>query len=579
MDPLFPALPENLSDVSDEELSELRSQYQDVARRVGEGDTDLIGERTSTELVDQMTEGVAALEMIKAEQAARQEAADAEQREEEARQEKIRALAESAVGEPVAEETPEVEPTPEPDATPEEPADPEAEPVEDPEPAEETPAPQAEEEKVEEPVAIAASSKPARRVPRRAPAAAPKAEQPEGVAIVAAGDLRGISAGTRLGSMRDVAKAMIEKHDAIKHFRGEGKFHIATLERKLPEDRVLRSSDNAQANQAKVDSLQAVVASGGICAPPANFYDRPSLVTNGTPVIDSLPSFNADRGGIQFPTPLTLADIDDAVGIVTETEDGLGGTNALKSCQVLDCPDFDTVTIQAIYQCLEFGNMGARAWPENVEHITEQTMAAHARLRETAVLDVLAASSTHVTSDASVANVGMVADFVTDVIRAAAMYRSRHRMDPIVRLRVVAPAWARDMAISDVMRSQFYREDAAAAYLADKLALANVNVTWYIDTPTGAGQVGGAQSAAEINMFPTTVVWYLFHEGAFLYLDGGTLDLGLVRDSSLNSTNDYQVFAEVFENVAFTGVESLQVTSTLHDTGATGGPVAIPATD
>lgn len=577
MDPLFPVLPENLSDLSDEELSELRAQHQDVARRVGEQDADLIGERATDDVLAQMTDGVAALETIKAEQQARADALAEEERAETERQEQIRALAEAAA-DPVAEEpeTPAEEPEAPVDPEPE--ADPEAEPV-DPEP--ETPEAEVEvETPAEEPVAVAASGKPAaRRVPRRAPAAAPKASEPEGVAIVAAGDLRGISAGSRLGSMRDVAKAMIEKHDAIKNFRGEGKFHIATLERKLPEDRVLRSQDNMRSNMGKIDSLQAVVASGGICAPPANFYDRPSLVTNGTPVIDSLPSFNADRGGIQFPTPLTLADIDDAVGIVTETEDGLGGTNALKSCQVLDCPDFDTVTIQAVYQCLEFGNMGSRAWPENVEHITEQTMAAHARLRETAVLDVLAASSTHVTSDASVANVGMIADFVTDVIRAAAMYRSRHRMDPNARLRVVAPAWARDMAISDVVRSQFYREDAAAAYLADKLALANVNVTWYIDTPTGAGQVGAAQSAAEINMFPTTVVWYIFHEGAFLYLDGGTLDLGLVRDSTLNSTNDYQVFAEVFENVAFTGVESLQVTSTLHDTGATGGPVAIPATD
>src|SRR4029079_19313044 len=135
----------------------------------------------------------------------------------------------------------------------------------------------------------------------------------------------------------------------------------------------------------------------------------------------------------------------------------------------------------------------------------------------------------------------LIADFIPDVLRAAAMYRSRHRMDPATRLRLMAPAWARDAAISDVMRSQFYREDAAATYLADKLALARVNVTWYIDTPTGKGQVGCAQNAGEINMFPTTLVWYLFHEGAFLYLDGGTLDLGLVRDSSLYSTNEAHV--------------------------------------
>ena len=33
-------------------------------------------------------------------------------------------------------------------------------------------------------------------------------------------------------------------------------------------------------------------------------------------------------------------------------------------------------------------------------------------------------------------------------------------------------------------------------------------------------------------------------------MDGGSLELGLVRDSTLNSTNDFQMFGETFENVA-----------------------------
>ena len=45
----------------------------------------------------------------------------------------------------------------------------------------------------------------------------------------------------------------------------------------------------------------------------------------------------------------------------------------------------------------------------------------------------------------------------------------------------------------------------------------------------------------------------LFPEGTFLHLDGGSLELGIVRDSTLNSTNDYQVFGETFENVARIG--------------------------
>jgi hypothetical protein len=70
-----------------------------------------------------------------------------------------------------------------------------------------------------------------------------------------------------------------------------------------------------------------------------------------------------------------------------------------------------------------------------------------------------------------------------------------------------------------------------------------------------------------MNEFPDTFIWYLFAEGSFLFLDGGTLDLGVIRDSTLVGTNDYKMFVETFENVALVGVESLQVTSTINVNG------------
>ncbi len=44
------------------------------------------------------------------------------------------------------------------------------------------------------------------------------------------------------------------------------------------------------------------------------------------------------------------------------------------------------------------------------------------------------------------------------------------------------------------------------------------------------------------------VKWFLFPQG--VYIDGGTLDLGIVRDSALNSTNDFQIFGESFGNAS-----------------------------
>jgi hypothetical protein len=94
--------------------------------------------------------------------------------------------------------------------------------------------------------------------------------------------------------------------------------------------------------------------------------------------------------------------------------------------------------------------------------------------------------------------------------------------------------------------------------------LANSNVTL---TPTLDGTVFGSQGATALLEFPDSFVWYLFAEGSFLFLDGGTLDLGIIRDSSLVGTNDYKMFVETFENVAFVGIESLKITSTINVNG------------
>ncbi len=99
-----------------------------------------------------------------------------------------------------------------------------------------------------------------------------------------------------------------------------------------------------------------------------------------------------------------------------------------------------------------------------------------------------------------------------------------------------------------------------------------VEPTWYLDTETGAGQIFGAQSGGALLTYPNTIIGYLFPEGSFLFLDAGVLDLGIVRDSVLNSTNDFSVFWESFETAAFVGVESLKLTLTACENGTVANP-------
>jgi hypothetical protein len=105
-------------------------------------------------------------------------------------------------------------------------------------------------------------------------------------------------------------------------------------------------------------------------------------------------------------------------------------------------------------------------------------------------------------------------------------------------------------------------------------AQANLDVTWYYDSATGAGQAFNTdQGVGDLNSFPSTTVSYLFAPGTFVRLDNGTLDVGIVRDSILNGTNDLQMFAEQWIQVCMVGLESLRIEHTLCPDGTAPEPV------
>lgn len=82
---------------------------------------------------------------------------------------------------------------------------------------------------------------------------------------------------------------------------------------------------------------------------------------------------------------------------------------------------------------------------------------------------------------------------------------------------------------------------------------------------------GDAPAGSVLPGFPDQIDALLFTTGSFLYLDGGSLDLGLVRDSTLNSRNRYRLFQEEFSGAAFRGIESLRLAMTVQPTGQASG--------
>ncbi len=294
---------------------------------------------------------------------------------------------------------------------------------------------------------------------------------------------------------------------------------------------------------------EALVASGGLCAPLTPIYTMPNFASTARPVRDALPSFNADRGGVNVPTATIIGDITTAITTIEEEDDAQGGTFATKSCQALDCPAYTETAVTIISHCREFGNLLARSWPEKVAHENELTMAAHARTAEGYLLDRIKTLSVNVTN--GVETLGALIYLVDGIVKASFGIRGRLRMDPRARFKVLLPFYATELLLLDTIQTQFDRftsREQIVAYLRSF----GIDVTYYLDTPsTGDSQLPDTdQAAGAIDGLPNTVQWAIFPQGAFIHVDGGSLELGLVRDSTLNSTNDFQLFGETFENVA-----------------------------
>jgi chemotaxis protein histidine kinase CheA len=417
-------------------------------------------------------------------------------------------------------------------------------------------------ENMEAPVTAAANADnlnievPADRRPTSRTSAAP-------VAITAGADIPGYTAGSPLDNMNVVAEAMAKRLHGLRRVNGgDGEQHIvASVTTSFPEDRTL--TQDAESNWAKINAVtspEALVASGGHAAPFETKYDIFGLGTTARPVRDALPRFQADRGGIRFVTPPVLSSYGNAVGVWTNAVDTNPGTDVKASLTVSAAAE-QTVATDAVTLQLQFGNLMTRAYPELIARHNELGLIQHAREAEQNLLSKIASASSAVTTTSLI---GFGRDFLVQLGRAAAAYRSRHRLEADAPLRAIIPAWVKDAMAADL----------ALAMPGDGTLNAYAEIDGYVAsrgvalTASLDQNVSGSQSAsAALNEFADSFTWYLFAEGSFLFLDGGTLDLGIIRDSTLVGTNDYKMFVETFEGIAFIGVEALVITSTISING------------
>jgi hypothetical protein len=585
---LFPSLPENLKELTDDERGKLLADHEAAKELILEDNAEFLEDLTANEIIAQLEQGVEQIKQIKA---VTQELQEEFENYQAKKQELVAEL------EPVKAE--DEDPGDESDSK----DDSDSEDAE----KESTTTVEVELEEKEtveaeaEPVLVTASTPAPLNFSRRAPIASPERTpvvtvEEKGTALVAAAGFREDYPGP-LGpsELAHVQHSAMQEHgpaekNGKKTFidgpHGRAVFDgprvkSARADFGFDGDRTLTGSDDdvEKIRNALPEYVQyfggqgghggeALVASGGLCAPLTPIYSMPNFATEAEPVWDALPVFRAARGGVNVPTATYIADIDDAISSISESDDALGGTFATKSCQALECPDYTETAVQIIAHCREYGNLNARAWPEKIAHENALTMAALARTSESFMLDRIKALSVNVTN--GLETLGALIYLLDGITKSAFGIRSRFRMPRETRFRALLPAVTLEILLLDTVQTQFDRYRSKAD-IDRYLNQAGIDPVYYLDTPsTGTSQIAdSAQTAAAIDPFPDNIQWAIYPEGAFIGVDMGVLELGIVRDSTLNSTNDFQVFGERFRNVARIAPEqaAFWVTTDLCATG------------
>jgi hypothetical protein len=655
---VFPEIPADLTGLSDEELAALRVEVAGFATAARTGDL-------TDEVMADLARASAGATAIRAEQDARAAAAA----ERQATANDALAAIDAALAEP--------EPTPEPEPSATDAASANTDPVSADPPA---PAP-----------AVTAAARPRTTTP--AVPARPKAPlpslsalsqatghdvPPEGsrpgpirptMSITAAADIPSRPYNSPMDGIEDIADALAEKLNSFRGgHSGEAEFvKVANVHANMPSERILQSGD-AYGNMAKIEAVTSVVAitaAGGACAIATPYYDLMVLAETARPVRDSLPIFDATRGGVMLNPPPQFSGVQSsarvsaadgvttsgsnlitsasanfssfdigatvsgsitaipagasiiavnpglnqatltatatattASNIFTVTRQGSVGyiSNAVdaamvggsatqvaagtKPCLQVICPTPFTVTVNAVTRCLEFGTLASRAYPEEVVAWTKLSIAWQARFAEQQLLTSMFAGSIQLTQAAVL---GAARDVVPTLIKDIAYLVQHNRINPDTKVHAWLPWTARVACAVDLMfgsgyEMEFYSQ--AFQQVDAAFANANINITWYWDQAIGTGQYfnGGAAAAPGANVtFPTTVVAIVAPEGSWVFMDGGTWDMGVVRDSGLVGRNAYRLFAESWENVYLIGPESLAITMTVAVNGAASPTGTLPA--
>lgn len=420
---------------------------------------------------------------------------------------------------------------------------------------------------------------------------APASQVPaQRLAVTASVDIPGVARGEGITSLSALANVTARKAKSMPVTSGQPSEQLVAS---IRNDFAHSVDDRSKRGEMKdliqfltsPDKQAALVAGGGWCAPSETRYDFFNIACESG-LID-LPTFGVTRGGIEFPVSPSLAD---ALGggtafagfaavlsntstpfLWTEADDIAAATGSpTKPCIRVPCPDFDEERLEAYGYCLTAGNLTDDAYPEATANTLQLLMAAHAHVINARLIALMLARSTSATSITGGAVTDAAAPRIYNAVGLAATdYRARYGMCIDDVLEVVFPYWVRDVIQADLAwKAGVELGDIPIEEVNRYFTARNIAVQWVNDWQVrGASQFGNATA---MTAWPTTADFLIYAAGTFVHGNGMTLDLGVIRDSVLNETNDHTAaWSEEAHLIAKVGHASRRYTVGFNVNGST----------
>lgn len=502
------ALPADIAAASDEEIAAAEAEL------IAEFDAAIDAGSTDVAL---MTEIATAIESIRTEAGARSEARAAAAAEVAALAERVHAPAAEIADEPSEAVEPETETADEA--------------VEE--------ATEAEEATTEERELVTASADKttpkapsASAVARRSPAPAVQKAAPE-IVITAAADIPGTVSGSSISKL-DLAKAFHAKARTLSNQSG----YIPVASINLPIEHKLGADLAQNLDVLEKATAPSALTAAGWCAPSQNLYTLFGL-DSADGLID-LPTVQITRGGLNVPAFIGYDNAVENGGLWTWTEADSDDGYSTKPCVQIPCPTFEDYRLEAEGICVTNGNLTDRAFPELTQRYVDLVVNTHLHRVSGAVINKIVASAdveylTGYQPDTSAA--GRVLNAI-DV--QVADYRSRYRMGVASVLEAIFPLWTKAMLRSDLaMRHGVDLLAVTDAMIDEYFRVRGVRAQFVHDFYPMAGNAPTTGYSNAAAAWPTAFNFVIFPAGGYVKGDGGTIDLGVVRDSVLNATNDY----------------------------------------